>query len=354
MRLCLQLDSNGVPAPLESSPEARHTLRVRPSNLLSRARMPLLWQLFVPNAAVLVAAAVALMISPATISSPPTSAETAGIFVGLLALLGVNLWIINRTVAPLRELTAAMRKVDPLHPGGRVSIQSHADELLVLSEVFNRMLERLEAERRESGRRMLAAQEEERRRIARELHDEVGQSIAALTLELGRLAGKAPGDVAADLIVVREETRRLSEDIRVIVRQLRPDALDDLGLGSALTHLSESFADRFGIKVERRLAAGLPELDPAAELVVYRVAQESLTNAGRHSGARAVRLDLGVDAGKLCLRVADDGRGTNGTPAGSGIRGMRERAILLEADLTVESAPGEGTTVRLDVPLEGS
>jgi two-component system sensor histidine kinase UhpB len=325
---------------------------MRFSSLLNRTRMPLLWQLFVPNALVLVTATLVLMLSPATISSPPTLGEGVVIFAGLLGLLGVNLWIISRTLAPLGELTEAMRNVDPLQPGGRVSIRSHADELLLLSDVFNRMLARLETERRDSGRRMLAAQEEERRRIARELHDEVGQSTAALMLELGHLAKMASGELAKDLIEVREETRRLSADIQAIVRQLRPDALDDLGLGSALTHLSESFADRFGIKVERHLAANLPHLDPAAELVVYRVAQESLTNVGRHSGAGAARLDLSVAGSVLRLEVADDGVGMNGAPPGSGIRGMRERAILLDAALVLNSSPGEGTTVRLDVPLQ--
>lgn len=314
-------------------------------------RLPLLWQLFVPNAAVLVIATAVLMISPATISSPPTATEAAVGLSGLLVLLGANLWIIRHSVAPLGELTEAMREVDPLRPGQRVSIHSRAEELLVLTDVFNGMLERLESERRESGRRMLAAQENERRRVARDLHDEVGQTMAALMLELGHIASRAPTSLAAELERTREETRSLSEDLQRIVRRLRPDALDDLGLGSALAHLSETFTDRFGIRVRRELAPRLPELDPAAELVVYRVAQESFTNIGRHSDATHAELCLTSNGRGLRLVVSDNGSGLNGEPPGSGIRGMRERALLLGADLNISSEPGEGTTVQLDLPV---
>lgn len=319
--------------------------------VVSRGRVPLLWQLFVPNAAVLLAATAVLMLSPATISSPPTPTEAAVVLSGLLILLGANLWIISRTVAPLRELTGAMRSVDPLRPGQRVSMRSRAEELMVLSEVFNGMLERLETERRESGRRMLAAQENERRRVARDLHDEVSQTMAGLTLELDHLARGAPGALATELERVREETRGLNEALQRIVRQLRPDALEDLGLGSALAHLSETFTDRFGVRVKRELAS-LPPLDPAVELVAYRVAQESLTNIGRHSGATLAEMTMTSSEDSLCLTVADNGRGINGASAGSGIRGMRERALLLGADLRIESSAGAGTTVQLSMRRE--
>ena len=322
--------------------------------LVSRGRVPLLWQLFVPNALVLLVATAVLMLSPATISSPPTPAEASIVVGGLIVLLGANLWISRRTIAPLRELTGAMRSVDPLRPGQRVSMDSRADELMVLSEVFNGMLERLETERRESGGRMLAAQENERRRVARDLHDEVGQTMAGLTLELGHLARGAPAGLAAELERAREETRDLSAALQRIVRQLRPDALDDLGLGSALAHLSETFTDRFGIRVKRELASRLPPLDPSVELVVYRVAQESLTNIGRHSGASLAEMALTGEGGNLRLIVRDNGRGMNGAPPGSGIRGMRERALLLGANLSIDSPAGSGTTVQLDMRVPGS
>ena len=222
---------------------------------------------------------------------------------------------------------------------------------MVLSEVFNRMLERIETERRDSGRRMLAAQERERRRVARELHDEVGQTVTALMLEVGQAADDSPEPQAARLREIQDAARQLGGDLQRIVRHLRPDALDDLGLASALTHLSQVFSDRFGVPVVRDLTTDLPDLEPAVELVVYRVAQESLTNVGRHADARLVDLSFTRHGDTLLLSVSDDGIGIDGSAAGSGIRGMRERALLLNADLIIDSEPDEGTTVRLEVPL---
>lgn len=291
------------------------------------------------------------MLSPATISSPLALEEALVLISGLVAMLIINLLIIRRTLSPLGQLTRVMGAVDPLAPGGRVAITSASEEVSELNAVFNRMLERLETERRDSARRMLGAQEGERRRVARELHDEIGQTVAGLMLEISQAARKAPPGVADELQELQEEARALSDDLRKIVRQLRPDALDDLGLSSALTYLSESMAERSGVRVARQLEAELPQLDPDLELVIYRVAQESLTNAVRHSRAKLVELSLARVGDMLSLRIRDDGVGINGAPPGSGIRGMRERALLLDAVLRIDSSPGGGTDVRLDVPL---
>jgi two-component system sensor histidine kinase UhpB len=323
-------------------PEARTSMR---------SGLPFVWRLFVPNAVVLLLAGALLTFSPATISDPPHVQEALVVVLGLAAMLAVNLLIITRTVAPLSQLTRVTREVDPLQPGQRVRVESGSEEVMELSAGFNRMLERLETERRESGRRMLAAQESERRRIARELHDEVGQTVTGLMLEIGNAAGNAPEGLAAELRQVQEEARSLSDELQKIVRQLRPDALDDLGLGSALTHLGQSFSDRFGIRVRRVLATDLPDLDPETELVLYRVAQEAMTNVARHSGATAAELKLIRVGDGLRLTVRDDGTGMNGAVAGTGIRGMRERALLLDAALTIDSTEGGGTEVRLDLPL---
>jgi two-component system sensor histidine kinase UhpB len=316
--------------------------------------MPLLWRLFIPNAAVLIAATAALMLSPATISNPPQPTEALVVISGLVAMLLLNLAIISRTIAPLRYLTRVMRKVDPLEPGQRVDLESRSSELIELSAVFNGMLERLETERRESGRRMLAAQEAERRRVARELHDEVGQTVTGLMLELGHAAASAPDELAAELREAREEARLLSDRLQAIVRQLRPDALDDLGLASALTNLSEGFGGRFGIRVRRRLSPTLPAISPETELVIYRTAQESLTNVARHAEANTVDLELSASRRALRLVVRDHGCGINGARPGSGIRGMRERALLLGGRLTLSVPAGGGTEVQLEVPMSNA
>jgi two-component system sensor histidine kinase UhpB len=170
-------------------------------------------------------------------------------------------------------------------------------------------------------------------------------------LQVGDAEGRAPAGLAGELHQMKEEARVLSEEVQKIVRQLRPEALDDLGLGSALTSLSQGFAERFDIRVRRELDARLPSLDPESELVIYRVAQESLTNIARHSGASDAELSLSRHGGMLRLCIRDNGIGMNGAEPGSGIRGMRERALLLDASLRIDSPRGGGTEVRLDVPM---
>ena len=311
--------------------------------------MPLFWQIFVPNALLLVAAGGALIVSPATISSPPVLVEVVVVAIGLALMVVLNLYLLRRSVAPLEELARLMRKVDPLRPGERVRVSPASAEVEELAEVFNGMLERLEAERRDSGRRMLAAQEAERRRLARELHDQVGQTLTALMLEVGHAAERAP-EVRAELRDAQEAARALSEDVREIVRQLRPEALDDLGLTSALTVLAEEFSERSGIGLRRRFASQLPPLGAETELVLYRVAQESLTNVARHADASRVELSLlALDDG-VRLEISDDGHGLNGATPGNGIRGMRERAMLVGGRLAIESPPSGGVSVRLDLP----
>ena len=317
----------------------------------SRREVPLLWRVFVPNAVVLILAVVALAVSPATVSSPIAPREVIVVGLGLAAMLAVNLALIRRAVAPLERLTRAMRETDPLSPGGRVDVSSDSAEVAELTAVFNAMIRRLEDERRDSALRMLAAQEDERRRVARELHDEITQSVTALMLQMGEIAEDAPADVAARLRETREQMRALSADVERLVHRLRPEALDDLGLTSALTALARGFAQRTGIEVVRRFAADLPRLSSETELVVYRVTQEALTNATRHSGAEAVEVALAADERRLVLSVTDDGRGMNGAAPGAGITGMRERALLVGGRLAFISPPAGGTTVRLEVPL---
>jgi two-component system, NarL family, sensor histidine kinase UhpB len=213
------------------------------------------------------------------------------------------------------------------------------------------MLERLEHERRESGADALKRLEAERKRVAQELHDEVGQALTAVMLQLARLSRAAPESLGDQLGEALETTRNSLEDVRRIARQLRPEALDDLGLVPALNALATSFADHTGISIVRRLPDAAPPIDSEAELVVFRVAQESLTNAARH--AEASRLDLMLErAGRnLVLQIRDNGRGLNGAQSGSGIRGMRERALLIGADFWIGPTAGGGTTIRLEVPL---
>lgn len=323
---------------------------MRPGIIFVRT-MPFAWRIFVVNAAILIVAAAALAFSPATVSFPIALTEGIVLTIGLVAILVVNLFLIRRSFAPLERLTRLMRRVDLLQPGQRVDV-SGPEEVRELGAVFNEMLDRLERERHESGWDALKAQEEERRRVAQELHDEVGQALTAVMLQIGRVAKKAPDELSEELHETLETTRASLDDVRRIAKQLRPEALDDLGLVPALNALATTFAERTGLRIRRRLPAGAPALGKEDELVLFRVAQEGLTNAARHAQTDTVDLTLEETGAGIVLRIRDYGVGLDGGPAGSGLRGMRERALLVGADLSIRAAPGGGTEVTLALPLD--
>lgn len=311
-----------------------------------QAYIPLFWRLFVPNAAVLTAACIVLTVEPA-------NGRVIALAGGLLTLLVVNLVLMRRAFAPLVRLTGLMARVDPLRPGERISLPGPASEVTVLADTFNAMLDRLEVERRVSGRRTLSAQEEERRKLAAELHDEIGQTVTALVLQLDRIAERTPEPVRTDAADARDAAVTLVEDIRAIARRLRPEALDGLGLTAALTNLIDRLSSRTGLPIERRIERSLPDLSPEAELVLYRVTQESLTNVLRHAGAERAAVSLTGGPDGVVLEVADDGSGFDADAvAQSGIRNMRERALLIGGELTIERAAPAGTRIRLHVGRE--
>ena len=310
---------------------------------------PLAWRIFLVNAGVFALGTAALALSPATVSWPIALTEAAVLIAGLAAILVVNLMLVRRSLAPLERLTGLMQHVDLLRPGQRLELTGPA-EVRELGAVFNEMLDRLERERHESGWHALQAQEAERKRVAQELHDQIGQALTAVMLQLGRLAKRAPTEIEDELREAQETTRASLDDVRRIARQLRPEALDDLGLIPALVALAKTFAEHTAIRVNRHLDENLPHLSAEAELTLFRVAQESLTNAARHSGSGRIDLWLESSPGSVLLRVRDYGKGLDGARPGSGIRGMRERALLVGGHLTIESAAGGGGEVRLSVP----
>jgi two-component system sensor histidine kinase UhpB len=305
-----------------------------------------------PSAALLALTAAILALTPAYVSSTASLRQTVQVTIALTAILLINLALIRRAVDPIERLMKFMSRVDPLEPGRRAPTAGGSAESVALAKVFNEMLERVEAERRNSAVRMLSAQEEERVRLARELHDQIGQSVTGLMLELDAAAKQAPAVMVPRLRDVQEAAREISHELQEIVRQLRPEALDMIGLRAAIIALADRFAGQGPMKIDLHLAEDLPELSPEAELVVYRVAQESLTNAVRHSGASKVLIELKGDSKDVELRVSDAGRGmAMGATPGNGIRGMRERAVLVGARLTIESsAPEDGLEVMLQVP----
>jgi two-component system sensor histidine kinase UhpB len=214
------------------------------------------------------------------------------------------------------------------------------------------MLARLESEREESMRRVIGAQESERLRVAQELHDEIGQNLTAALLQLARVRKLAGPDLQDEVGAATETVRANLDDLRRIAQRLRPQALDELGLTSALSQFSARLSVQAGLEIEAHLDSQLPPLTREEELVIYRVAQEALTNIVRHAGATHSELVLERAPDRLTLRVADDGRGLGDEAlVGGGIRGMHERATLIHADLRVGRRDGGGTEVVLHVPL---
>jgi two-component system sensor histidine kinase UhpB len=310
----------------------------------------LFWRIFGLNAVVLGAATALLLWAPVTVSVPVVLTEAVVLIGGLVVMLVANAALLRIGLAPLARLTQRMATVDLLRPGQRLPVDGHGG-VAELLRTFNEMLDRLEAERATSSARALSAQESERRRIAQELHDEVGQSMTAVLLELKRAADRAPEELRTDLQHAQETTRESLDEVRRLARRLRPGVLDDLGLVSALTSLTSDYGTHTGLSVQRRFDPDLPSLEPETELVLYRVAQESLTNIARHADAHRVELTLRHTRDAVVLEVADDGRGMGRAREGAGIRGMRERALLIDADLDLAPTPSGGARVRLTVPL---
>jgi two-component system sensor histidine kinase UhpB len=310
----------------------------------------LFWRIFALNAVVLGAATALLLWAPVTVSVPVLLTEAIVLVGGLAVMLVANAALLRVGLAPLNRLNRQMSTVDVLRPGQRLPVHGHGG-VADLLRAFNDMIDRLERERATSAARALSAQESERRRIARELHDEVGQTLTAVLMDLKRAADRAPDPALRNELVQAQETTRASlDEVRRLAHRLRPGVLEDLGLTSALTALATEVSDHTGLEIRRRFDNGL-ELDEQTELVLYRVAQESLTNVARHAGATRIDLSLVREGDAAVLRIEDNGRGAGPTHEGAGIRGMRERALLIGAILELQDGPSGGTQVSLRVPL---
>ncbi|MFI5910893.1 sensor histidine kinase [Dactylosporangium sp. NPDC051541] len=264
--------------------------------------------------------------------SPRRSAVRARLLVaaGIAALIAVAaLWQGRRRPAP--EVLLLLIPVALLFATAGLALREAA-------------LERRRARLREAGSRLDGA-EAERRRWARELHDDTLQELAAVQVLLAA-AGGGPAVGEA-----REIVGRQIQSLRRLIAQMRPLALDALGLAAALEDLARNARDRDGVDVEVAVD-GLPRLPPGAETAVYRIVQEALTNAVRHAGGGRVRIEAAAHGGGVRVLVRDDGPGepAGGFAAGHGLLGMRERAELLGAELFVGADDAGGTVVRLDLP----
>lgn len=269
----------------------------------------------------------------------------------MLALLA-NIMMLRRRFSPLERLIDRLEAIDPAQGVSLDPPTTDTEEVARLSATFTRLLQRIESERRRSGRLVLRAQEEERKRVARDLHDEVNQALTAILLRLQALMQDASSpELRGELSELKRLVNQAMEELLQLARQLRPSALDDHGLVPALEGQVRRFGDQHGIRASLRTEGEPDALGDDQQLVVYRVAQEALANVARHAGATRVYVDLSTRDGGVDLCVRDDGRGFDTTlpPRGLGLNGMAERARLVGGELSIYSQPGGGTTVTLHV-----
>jgi two-component system sensor histidine kinase UhpB len=331
-------------------------------------RVPLFHRVLIANAAVIVLGAVAGTIISAAIGrrAPETALVPLIVvfsLIGIALSLIVNVWVLRAAFRPLALLQTTAVAVQAGDRAARAPIEAESDrEMTQLAVALNSTLDELAEDRnqlRDLASQVIRAQEDERRRVSRELHDDTAQVLFAQLLQVTAL--KSDDDPRIRLIAERLEqsTAEALEGVRRLALELRPPALDDLGLAEALAELCQRFREQIGILVELQVTGMRERLSPDVELVLYRVAQEALTNIAKHARATRVTVSLDRSASGVALAVRDNGIGFDqgrffegdGVGLGLGLFGMEERATLVGGKLGITSTPGHGSTVRAEVPL---
>ena len=285
---------------------------------------------------------------------------TAGVVLAALFFLVAG-WIGASVTRPVLELATAVGALGGGARGAQVPVRS-TDEIGDLGRAFNRMSEELErttvskVELEVLAQRLITAQEDERRRIGRELHDDLVQRLAATAIDVGTLE-RNPAltpDLRGGLVRVKQTLAALSEDVHGLSRRVHPALLDDLGLPAAIEAECRAFVERGGAPVEIRIDPALGGLDADLTLAVYRIVQETLRNIWQHASATEVSLTLEPHPRGVRLCVDDDGHGFErprpGERRGLGLASMEERAHLLGGTFSITSTPGRGTRVEVVIP----
>lgn len=341
------------------------------ASIKARWRLSLFEKVILINTLMLVVEALAgLWITSHSLEAHHYLIDTSFIVAATLLSVLINVVLLRASFRPLFSLLRTIRAIaagDLQRRAEDLPADSEAGEL---AQAFNAMLDQIESFRREQDMLILQAQEEERRRVARELHDESSQNLTALlvhseiisqTLQLlpdTAIAKDARARLDAELHRLTQLTQHTLESVRTLALQLRPGILDDLGLNAALRWLAEDFQQRLHLSVELSID-GLEEslqARPYASLyaaTLFRIAQECLTNAARHAQAQYASIAYRQDGQCLSFCVRDDGAGFD--PAaqspGLGIIGMRERVALLGGSLSITSTNSKGTSVEARLPL---
>lgn len=249
-----------------------------------------------------------------------------------------------------------------LDPHDHAQMQQQLDLLLQQQRDLIAGLERGQSHFQHLARSVWRVQEEERRRLARELHDGIGQNLTAIVHMIGQAltAISSSADPArAGLLKARDLAEATLAETRALSRQLRPQILDDLGLPAALRWLARTVADNHGLQIQLDLVEPLPQLSGDAATLIFRVVQEGLSNITRHAQARTAQISLHAEGLRAVLKLHDDGRGCDLSTVfaagsegqGSGVGGMRDRVRLFGGELRIDSAPGAGFTIAIEFPF---
>ncbi len=287
---------------------------------------------------------------------------------GILLSLLVNFWILRTALRPLRELVGRVDQVRAGKDPGQTLLLGEADpDTQRLAAAIDSMRTRLQehaGQLRALTLQAITAQEDERKRIARNLHDDTGQALSTMIITLERLEAGLPAgasELRPRLQAARELAIRTLEDLRKLVYGLRPSMLDDLGLVPAIRWFARSSLEETGAQLEFASFDDMTRLPPAVETAVFRIAQEAIHNVVRHAEAHRVAVHLELDGAAVVLRVEDDGRGFDVARTSVeavrhrrlGLLGIQERVELFGGDLMVHSEPGGGTVLQARVPLPG-
>jgi signal transduction histidine kinase len=271
----------------------------------------------------------------------------------LAAALIAVLLIGNLLTRPLREVAAGAQRIAAGELTHRVPA-GRTDEIGQLAATFNDMAAKI-AERdtslRQLSKRLLSIQEQERVRIAREVHDELGQALTAMKIELQQL-GKRRRELQEPLGAIAHRIDGIVDLVRRIAADLRPSILDDLGVTAALEQQLRRLRESTGITTTLTVSEE-PDIDMLTGVTLYRITQEALANVVRHAEATAVEVSLAMNGGKAVLTIRDNGRGMPqpANPQSLGLLGIRERAELLGGSVVIDSRPGDGTMIMVTLPL---
>ncbi len=282
------------------------------------------------------------------------------IVVGWFVSIALNFVVLQFAFRPLKDLGKVMNRVQAGERSLRAPMTGVDLEADQLARTFNMMLEAIDDATRVRASQIINAQEQERKRIARELHDETSQVLTSLLISLAILEESITTQEARDRIA---DTRKLAHQtlraIRNLSIDLRPSALDDLGLLPALRWYIKEYQQKCSIQVEFVAHGFRQRLSAEVETALYRIVQESLTNTARHANAHKVHVNMKGDADAVYITITDDGHGfdvgtllkTPDQDRGLGLAGMNERAVLLDGSLDIHSSTGHGTTIEVRIPL---